>query len=405
MPKIEIPIETLLADLHGADWEKRCDAARLLGQSRDPRAVEALLPDLQDPDWRVRRNAAQALGALKAPHAVEPLLKALKDRTATVRERAAVALGRIKDPQTIPHLIEAVLESNGHVNEGAFQAVRKFGRKAGPHLVEALEKKPSIYLVELLGESRYEAQTELLISLAGSPEPAMRQKAVAALGKTGDPRAVDFLLDTLEHAEVETQTLAIQSLVQLGARQALPRFLDLLGNDHLYGPRSGLYHAISEAFETLAGIRNDIENAFPGKFPIRFGTSGVSASLPQMMGLLGDENFRKLNQMLSDAERRAQDLGKIHNVPSEIIVQFAEQTWKFGAMFADARDARTEQVRVLIGLLKSEAPLKRAAAALALPWYLEDGASEPLAQAMQDEEEIVRRASTWAHASLKNMIG
>ena len=45
MPKTNIPIETLITDLHGADWQKRCDAARLLGQSRDLRAVDALLPD------------------------------------------------------------------------------------------------------------------------------------------------------------------------------------------------------------------------------------------------------------------------------------------------------------------------------------------------------------------------
>ena len=64
MPKIDIPFEVLAADLHGSDWKKRCDAARMLGQSKDPRAVELLMPDLQDPDWRVRRKAGQALGAL-----------------------------------------------------------------------------------------------------------------------------------------------------------------------------------------------------------------------------------------------------------------------------------------------------------------------------------------------------
>ena len=142
MTKADIPFETLVSDLHGSDWIKRCDAARMLGQSRDPRAVEVLLPDLQDSDWRVRRNAAQALGALKSPRAIPGLLEALEDRTATVRERAAVALGRIKDPQALPALVKAVIEQKGpgfHVNEGAYQAVRKFGRKAGPYLVEELK--------------------------------------------------------------------------------------------------------------------------------------------------------------------------------------------------------------------------------------------------------------------------
>ena len=73
MPKTDIPVETLIQQLHSEDWLARCDAARLLGQSRDPRAVDALLTDLNDSDWRVRRNAAQALGALRDKRAVDPI--------------------------------------------------------------------------------------------------------------------------------------------------------------------------------------------------------------------------------------------------------------------------------------------------------------------------------------------
>jgi len=65
MAKAEIDVESLIQKLHSDDWMARCDAARLLGQSRDPRAVDALLPDLNDSDWRVRRNAAWAFHALQ----------------------------------------------------------------------------------------------------------------------------------------------------------------------------------------------------------------------------------------------------------------------------------------------------------------------------------------------------
>ena len=54
MPKDTLPpSEILIEQLHGTDWTARCNAARLLGQSRDPRTVDALLPDLEDKDWRV----------------------------------------------------------------------------------------------------------------------------------------------------------------------------------------------------------------------------------------------------------------------------------------------------------------------------------------------------------------
>ena len=407
MAKIDIPFETLVTDLHGSDWTKRCDAARMLGQSRDPHAVDVLLPDLQDSDWRVRRNAAQALGALKSPRAISGLLDALKDRTATVRERAAVALGRIKDPETIPALVKAVIEekdSSFHVNEGAYQAVRKFGRKAGPHLVEELKVKQNIYLVELLADSNYEAQTDFFITLAQSEKPAMRRTAINALAKSEDPQAVDFLIRLLSSKDIDTQILAVQSLAKLHAVQSTPRLLDLLDENQLYGPRAGLYREISDAFQELSGIKKDIANAFPFVSTLSFGVGGVATSLAEMMGRLGNDGFQKLNQLLNDAENRADELKAKSNLPPEIFQSFSDQTWKFGAMFADARDAKTEQIRMLMGWLKSDVPLTRAAAALSLPWYMDGRVLEALERAIQDEEEIVRCAAAWAHGALKNSV-
>src|SRR5512133_1779177 len=155
MAKSAIPIETLIQQLHGTDWTARCDAARLLGQSRDPRAVDALLPDLSDPDWRVRRNAAQALGALRDKRAVEPLLALLKDRTMTVRQRAIVALGRIKDTQALPPLLNILLEGKRESYD-ASKAIRKFGKKGLPEMVKAFERSKNQELLLLLVELEYE---------------------------------------------------------------------------------------------------------------------------------------------------------------------------------------------------------------------------------------------------------
>jgi HEAT repeat protein len=58
----------------------------------------------------------------------------------------------------------------------------------------------------------------------------------------------------------------------------------------------------------------------------------------------------------------------------------------------------------LLELLKSDSPLKRAAAALSLPWYADEAALGPLEGAMKDPDESVRRAAAWAHAALKRLI-
>ena len=407
MPNIDSPFETSIADLHGPDWTKRCDAARMLGQSGDPRAVEALLPDLRNSDWRVRRNAAQALGALKSRRAIPGLLEALKDRTATVRERAAVALGRIKDPGTIPALLEAVIEEKGgsfHVNEGAYQAIRKFGKKAGPALIEALKVKQNTYLVELLADSKYEARADFFITLASNSDPAMQRTALKALGKSKDPGAVEVLLEVLAKADLEMQVLAVQALTKLHAVEAAPKLLNLLLDDHLFGPRGGLYRAISDAFQEFSGIKKDIANTFPVDSKLSFSVGGAGMGLSGMMGMLGDEGFQRLNQFLADAEERVRKSSGTFGLTPEVFQAFADQTWKFGAILADGRDAKVEQVKLLLSLLKSDSPLGRTAAALSLPWYLDAGALEPLEQTVQDANAMVRSASAWAYAALKNML-
>lgn len=409
MPKIDIPFETLIADLHGSDWTKRCDAARMLGQSRDPRAVDALLPDLQDEDWKVRRNAVQALGASKSPRALEPLMESLKDRVATVRERAAVGLGRIKDPRALPALIEALMEvdkkSHIHFNEGAWQAIRKFGVKAGPHLAELFRKKPNPYLIDLLAESKYDGLAELLTPLLSHSDALMREKALHALGQLGDVNATDFLLAALDQEDLNARVNAVRSLGQLKIVESAPRLLDLLQAAQLYGPQAGLYRAVAEAFQEFSDLKKILSNAFPLPSTLSFNVGGIGTNLPEMLGRLGNGNFQKLNEILSDAESRAEETGEKLGLPPEVIKAVSDQTWKFGAMFADARDAKTEHVKLLIELLQMGLPMIRTAAALSLPWYMDAQALEPLEKARQDPDEMVRRAAAWSHAALKHALG
>ncbi|HSG42275.1 MAG TPA: HEAT repeat domain-containing protein [Anaerolineales bacterium] len=408
MAKIEIFFETLIADLHGSDWTKRCDAARLLGQSKDPRALDTLLPDLKDDNWKVRRNAAQALGMLKSEKAVGGLLEALKDRTATVRQRAAVALGRIKDPETIPALIEAVIErkelNRFAINEGAYNAVRKFGKKAGPALMEAMKVDQNIYYAQLLADSKYDVGVDFLIELAGSSDLHMRRTALTALGKRNEPRVIEFLLGLFESDDLETQTLAIQALGSLKAVDTAPKLLDLLQGDQLWGPRAGIHRAVCDAFQEFSGIKKDIENAFPVDSKPVFNVGGAPTNIAEMMGMLGNDGFQKLNQFLSDMESRAGDMSKGLNLPPEAAQHMMDQTWKFGAMFADGRDAKDEQLKLLIELLNSESPLTRTATALSLPWYADAQVLEHLERAMDDEDEWVRRAVQWASSVLREMF-
>src|SRR6266542_2172531 len=404
MPKLDIPVESLIQQLHGSDWTARYDAARLLGQSRDPRAVEALLPDLNDPDWHVRRNTAQALGALRDKRAIEPLLALLKDRTMTVRQRAVVALGRIKDTQALPALLDIFLEGKRESYD-ASKAICKFGKKALPELVKAFERSGNREILLLLVELKYVDSFDLIVQLLESDERSSHSVAIRELGKLGDRRAIPYLMNRLNDDDPMLQSEIVEALGKLGATEAIPALLGLLKDDELLGPYASVYHAVTNAFQIFGDIRAEIQNAFPGNYPAMFNMGGAPINLPEAMGLLGNDPANTLGNALS---RFQTGFTPPDNLPSSIgdtvRKTMDDMAWKFGVMFADAKDARQEQVTRLIELLGSTSNLERTAAALTLPWYGEEQSLEPLNQLLHDSDPTARIAGTWAANTLQKVI-
>jgi HEAT repeat protein len=403
MSNLTIPVEELIQQLRGSDWTARCDAARLLGQSRDPRAVDALLPDLKDSDWRVRRNAAQALGALRDERATEPLIGLLKDRTMTVRQRAIVALGRIKDMQALPPLLDILLEGK-HESYDASKAIRKFGKKALPEIIKAFERSGNQELLLMLVELKYEGAFDLLRKLLKSDDRSSRLLAIRELGTLGNRQAIPILMESLLGEDPTLQTEIVYALGKLEATESIPALIELLSDDELYGPRASVYRAVTDAFQQWSGIAAEIKNTFPGKYPAMFNMGGARLSLPQAMGLMGNQSSA-LNEALA---RLQTGFSKPDNdsdpVADAVHKAMKDMMWKFGVMFADARDAKQEHVRRLIELLRSDFSLQRAAAALSLPWYGEERSLEPLKQLLHDPDENVQKPATWAVNTLQKII-
>ena len=403
MPKTDIPIETLIQQLHNQDWTARCDAARLLGQSHDSRAVDALLPDLQDSDWRVRRNAAQALGALRDKRAVEPLLQALKDRTMTVRQRAIVALGRIKDIRALPALLSILLQ-NRHESYDANKAIHKFGKNALPEIAKAFERTKDEQLRLLLIEMKYEVAFDLLLDLLKSDKPAAQLTAIQEMGKLGDKRAIPYLVSQINSDGPTVKSEVVDALAKFGATETIPAMLNLLQDHDLYGPQSSVYRSVAEALQRFGGITEEVKNAFPGKYPALFNMGGTPLSLPEAMGLMGNDQTNLLSEAISKFQTGFTHPEETDQARNTLRKTLDDMAWKFGVMFADGRDAKQDRVTRLIELLHSESNLARAAAALTLPWYADERAVDPLKQMAQDSDQVVRRAAQWALQALQKTL-
>lgn len=86
-------VESLIPVLKDKHSRVRSEAAVVLGNIKDPRAVEPLIAAIKD--TQVRWDAARALVKIGGP-AVEPLIAALKDKDRLARQGAAAVLFEIK---------------------------------------------------------------------------------------------------------------------------------------------------------------------------------------------------------------------------------------------------------------------------------------------------------------------
>jgi HEAT repeat protein len=170
---LQATIDSLITLLNDPDASIRLTAAEALGKIGDQKAEPFLLLALHDVDPRVRGAASRSMGQLPAVGvgAGTELVTLLQDPDVSVRRAAAQALGAVEGmPALAPALGSLLRSADPSVRQAAGHALLLAG--AG-EAVEALS----------MG--------------ASDSDPVVRQWAVAALGESGDPRAVPVLLDRL----------------------------------------------------------------------------------------------------------------------------------------------------------------------------------------------------------------
>ncbi len=186
----------LIEQLRSGERTARAQAARTLGEHRDPAAVEPLIQAIRSGDRQLAGAAVEALQAIGEP-AGPALAQALSDPDEQVRWHAAKALSTIGASSAAPALVVTLEDSNYGTRWLAAEGLARLGRPAIVPLLRRLaDEKGSAWLrqgawhvfnkLELMDDNaRREWKTfgaELRRS-SGSAVPNMARQALRRLGE------------------------------------------------------------------------------------------------------------------------------------------------------------------------------------------------------------------------------
>jgi bilin biosynthesis protein len=111
------------------DWRVREEAAKILGQIGDEKAVKALIQLFKDEKIRVQLWATDSIISM-GTRAVKPLIEALNDDDRRVRMGAVVALGEIQDLEAKEYLRKMLDDDDAEVRAAAIEAIDVIDEKA-----------------------------------------------------------------------------------------------------------------------------------------------------------------------------------------------------------------------------------------------------------------------------------
>jgi len=240
----------VIGALSDSSRQVRCSAAFTLGEMGHSEAIEPLVTALTDSSDLVQDAASDAL--IKFDNlATKPLLNALGHEINMHSIRAIIlTLGKIADESALPLLVQYLRNSYSLVRVATILALKPFGTKVLP------------YLIELLSVNNSDIES-LILDASNAENPATQIRAIKALGSLEDHRST-WLLKLLEIGDDSEVSLAAQkALVQIGcAAWGRCGALTLLGE---IGAEEVFPYLINSLHDDSSNVRIEAAKAL-GKF-------------------------------------------------------------------------------------------------------------------------------------------
>ena len=189
-------------------------AVEVLNEVGDAASVKFLLDAIKDADWWVRSRAADALAKIGGPRVLQAVLQLVRDRDGDVRRAAIEILNQTKDTRAVDSLIEATHDTDWWVSERAVDALAEIGnRKAVPRMLEMLRGEPRSIPTALraLGKLGDPQALQAVVDQFLHPEPSVRAEAVTAAARLVDDSNAESVRQAIRQLAVETSDVALHN--------------------------------------------------------------------------------------------------------------------------------------------------------------------------------------------------
>ncbi|HOY68119.1 MAG TPA: HEAT repeat domain-containing protein [Candidatus Ozemobacteraceae bacterium] len=181
-------------------------------------AVDSLIHKLADKEWRVVVNACQSLENMKDLKSIFPLKELLKHDDWQIRIAALSALRAFRSKELKQFFIPLIGDSNSNVAKLAVVALSELEDRS---LDDTFRKyldhtrwEVRYQIVKALGKIKSQKAVDTLIRIAESDaNNGVRSKALLALARISDKKAINAALALLEHADRDLNVAAVKFFI------------------------------------------------------------------------------------------------------------------------------------------------------------------------------------------------
>lgn len=212
------PLAQILEALSDPDWRVRREAISLAAQTSDKAPlIDALLTRVVDTDNIGLRNAAiEVLGMIAQGRALE-FARACDAAGMSGRKFLVEAMGKTRDPQMIDNLEGLLRGDDANTAAAAVEALVCIGGARAEALLRARLSVSDLFvrIAIVEGLTRLGARLPWNEVKQAVEDPLVRRISAELLGRTGDPEALELLLELASDASPQTSAAALRAIAEL----------------------------------------------------------------------------------------------------------------------------------------------------------------------------------------------